>query len=274
MEDQELHRLRIIHEDTELLVVNKPAGLVCHPAKRGLTSSLSGRVRLYLGLDQPVHLINRLDRETSGVVVVAKTIGAARQLRRLWAAREVTKEYWALVHGHVVPDSATLEQPLGPDDASLVAVKDRVRPDGVSACTLFFVEQRLERAEGAFTWLRVRPRTGRKHQIRIHLASFGHPIVGDKLYGLDEQAYLDLARGTFSQQRWRALLLLPHQALHARAVSFSWKQSPFIVTADPDPWFHRFALGEPLGLSNEQWDAEFGDRDWTGLKAPAAANPR
>lgn len=260
MDDTAASGLRILHEDAELLLVNKPAGLVCHPAKRGLDSSLSGRVRLYLGLDQPVHLINRLDRETSGIVVIAKTLPVARELRRLWSSREVVKDYWAVVHGAVVPDSGTLEQPLGEDDRSVVAVKDRVRADGVPACTLFIVERRFERVDGVFTWLRVRPRTGRKHQIRIHLAHFGHPIVGDKLYGADEEAYLDLARGTFTRQRWGSLLLLPHQALHARSVSFIWNQAPFVATADPEPWFHPFVNGMPLDAFDHRWEEAFGNR--------------
>lgn len=237
--------LCVVYEDEDLLVLNKPAGLVCHPAKRGLLSSISGRVRLHLGMDQPVHLINRLDRETSGLIVVAKNVPAARRLRRLWAEREVEKVYWALVHGHVEAESGTLEDPLGPDEASPIAVKDCVRPDGVPAQTRYSVERRFARPEGCFTWLKVRPHTGRKHQIRIHLAHLGHPIVGDKVYGHDPQAYLDLVQGAFSLARWPGLLL-PFQALHAHSLAFDWNQQTFRATAEPEAWFTNFRDQHPL----------------------------
>jgi 23S rRNA pseudouridine1911/1915/1917 synthase len=246
--------LRIVHEDEDLLVLNKPAGLVCHPAKRGLESSLSGRVRLYLGLEEPVHLINRLDRETSGVVVAAKGIEAARRLRKLWAGRQVEKEYWAVVHGHIEREHLTLEGPLGPDEESPVVVKDCVRPDGAEARTEVEVLRRFEREEGRFTWLRVKPYTGRKHQIRIHLAHLGHPIVGDKLYGSDEQAYLDLSGSTFFAERWRPLLLLPYQALHAGRVVFEWGGGQFEALGEPEPWLMPFIDGAPLPSLPELWD--------------------
>src|SRR5471032_1007794 len=91
----------IIHEDDELLVVNKPAGLVCHPTKNGERSSLIGRARLHLGNSAPPHLVNRLDRETSGVVIVAKKSEVAGELGKILESRAVEKEYLAIVHGHV-----------------------------------------------------------------------------------------------------------------------------------------------------------------------------
>src|SRR5512136_914071 len=91
----------IIYEDGELLVINKPAGLVCHPTKADEYSSLISRARLYLGPGCQPHLVNRLDRETSGVTFVAKDLGVARDLRRLWEERQVEKDYLAIVHGHV-----------------------------------------------------------------------------------------------------------------------------------------------------------------------------
>src|SRR5436190_13759786 len=117
----------IIFEDPELLVINKPAGLVCHPTKTDEYSSLISRVRLYLGKQARPHLVNRLDRETSGVTVVAKTDEAALQLRRLWENRNVEKEYLAIVHGHVRNDQGTIDARLGKDDKSQVAIKDCVR---------------------------------------------------------------------------------------------------------------------------------------------------
>src|SRR5258708_13479686 len=93
--------VQIIYEDGELLVINKPAGLVCHPTKGDALSSLISRIRLHLGPESRPHLVNRLDRETSGVIVVAKTDAAARGLRRIWETRAVEKEYLALVHAHL-----------------------------------------------------------------------------------------------------------------------------------------------------------------------------
>src|SRR5712671_3329512 len=103
----------IIHEDAELLVVNKPAGLVCHPTKGDAYSSLISRVRLHLGPQANPHLVNRLDRETSGVTVVAKTAVVAGELGRIWETRGVTKEYLAIVHGHVRKEHGVIDAPLG-----------------------------------------------------------------------------------------------------------------------------------------------------------------
>src|SRR5438874_214199 len=137
----------VLHEDAELLVVNKPAGLVCHPTKTDEYSSLISRVRLYLGKDSHPQLVNRLDRETSGVTIVAKSAVAARQLRKIWESREVQKEYLAIVHAHVQQEHGTIDAPLGKDESSKVAVKDCVRADGVVALTEFWVEKRFQRAE-------------------------------------------------------------------------------------------------------------------------------
>src|SRR6266566_4060572 len=130
----------IVHEDDDLLVINKPAGLVCHPTKTDELSSLIGRVRLHLDKDARPHLVNRLDRETSGLTLIAKRDTTARELRRLWESRQVGKEYLAIVHGHVLEMSGTIEAPLGKDENSRVAIKDCVRPDGAPARTEFWVE--------------------------------------------------------------------------------------------------------------------------------------
>lgn len=239
----------VVYEDAELLAINKPAGLVCHPTKTDEYSSLISRVRLYLGKDAHPQLVNRLDRETSGVTIVAKSAVAARQLRKIWESREVEKEYLAIVHGHVQPDRGIIEAPLGKDEASKVAVKDCVRADGAAALTEFWVEKRFQRPEfsqsgnvSGFSLMRIRLHTGRKHQIRIHLAHIGHPIVGDKLYGGDEDLYLGLVEDRLTDEQ-RQLLILPNQALHASRVRFDWNGSEMSFEAQPEKIFSEFANG-------------------------------
>src|SRR4051812_8972774 len=171
----------VIAEDDDFLVINKPAGLVCHPTKGGVYSSLISRARLYLSGDEPPHMINRLDRETSGIVIVAKTVQVAARLRKQWEFREIEKEYLAIVHGKLPAKMLRISAPLTKDTDSRVAIKDKVALEGDPSETLV-IRRRIFNREGRdFSLVRLMPLTGRKHQLRIHLSHIGHPIIGDKL---------------------------------------------------------------------------------------------
>ncbi len=258
----------IIHEDADLLVVHKPADLVCHPTKGDEYSSLISRARIYLKQQHSSavthhasritpHLIHRLDRETSGLVVIAKNAATARELGKIWETRAVQKEYRAIVHGHVAADQGIIDAPLGKDETSPVAIKDCVRADGTPAQTEFFVEKRfthhasriwnppihqsIPNLPSAFTLLRLHPLTGRKHQIRIHLAHLGHPIVGDKIYGGDPDLYLALVEGRLTDEQ-RARLILPQHALHAGHIQFVWRGRNYDFVTPPETAFAQFLI--------------------------------
>src|SRR5918996_1852469 len=180
------------YEDAHLLVVAKPAGIVPHPTPSRRTGTLVNRllgmgIPLSEGGDRP-GIVHRLDAGTSGLLVVAKDDETHAAMRRLLADRKVRREYLALVRGSVQHDAFAVEAPLGRRGARVTVQ----RGTGVEASTDFTVRERLPGA----TLLVARPRTGRTHQIRVHLSALGHPILGDRTYrgGGDDAARLGLIR--------------------------------------------------------------------------------
>jgi 23S rRNA pseudouridine1911/1915/1917 synthase len=231
----------VVAEDEDFLVVNKPAGLVCHPTKGDPYSSLISRVRLYLGTQSTPHMINRLDRETSGIVIVAKGLDAGVYLRKLWESGEVQKEYLAIVHGAFPQGKTIIRTALGKDVASAVAIKDTVVESGKESETHALLVKQFKHAGRPLSLLRVVLLTGRKHQIRIHLAHVGHPIVGDKLYGGDENLYLAFVRDELTPAQKEQLITENH-ALHACRLTMPWFGAMRTYTCRPEIWFLRLAV--------------------------------
>jgi 23S rRNA pseudouridine1911/1915/1917 synthase len=201
----------ILHEDDEVIVVNKPGDVVCHPSKAGPWSSLAGAVREYAGL-AAAHLAFRLDRETSGVVVFAKNPVVAGRLQKSLRLRQAGKAYLAIMTGEL-PRPVTVDQPLGDDERSLVFAKSAVRAGGQPAVTHFTPLS----SGGGFTLVRVVTETGRKHQIRAHAQWLGMPLAGDKIYGPDAGCFLDFIDGGWTPALAEKLLL-PRQALHCAEI--------------------------------------------------------
>lgn len=217
----------IVYEDERVLVVNKPGDVVCHPSKAGPWSSLVGALREYTGLPT-VHLVFRLDRETSGVVVLAKDPKMASRLQVAMMERKVGKAYLAIMTGDL-PGPVTVDQPLGDDVRSPVFIKSAVvGPDegGQNAITHFTPVAR----GGGFTLARVVTETGRKHQIRAHAQWLGHSLVGDKIYGPDSRLYLDFIDHGFTEAL-AAQLFLPRQALHCAEIDLRPARMEHVFTA-------------------------------------------
>ncbi len=190
--------LDIVYEDDDLAVIDKPAGMMVH-AGAGATDDARNRGTLVnallhhlaslsaVGGELRPGIVHRLDKETSGLIVVAKNDAAHRKLSSQFAAREVKKKYVALVHGWVKKDSGTLTQSISRDPVRRMRMTTRLA-DGRTAVTHYRVVRRLDTQFGKFTLLDVKIDTGRTHQIRVHVAAMGHPVVGDTMYGAPRQA--------------------------------------------------------------------------------------
>jgi len=177
--------LTIIYEDDELLVIDKPAGLTVHPAPGHSSHTLVNALLSHLselpdsGEDRP-GIVHRLDKDTSGVMVVAKNVTAQENLMDQFKARTVIKRYQVLVKGHLSPKEGVIEAPVGRDPRHRQQMAVVPESRGREATTEYTVIGYI----GDFTLLEVRPVSGRTHQIRVHLKAIGFPVAGDKVYGV------------------------------------------------------------------------------------------
>lgn len=219
---------RVIDETDEYLVVDKPPLLLIHPTRPDGAPTLWNAVRELLAFEiangGQVSIINRLDRETSGLVLIAKTSEAARRFHLAMEHGAVRKQYVTIVHGWPGWDSTTVDAPIirqGRVKASAIWLKRAIDPRGAAATTVLEVVARFTKSTSAgdkFAVVRATPLTGRTHQIRVHLSSLGFPIVGDKIYGADEQLYLRFIETGWTDEL-AARLLLPRHALHSSRLS-------------------------------------------------------
>lgn len=229
----------VIGDDEDLIVINKPGDVVCHPSKAGPWSSLVGAVREHAQLEAS-HLIFRLDRETSGVVVFAKTARIASRLQKATQERRIRKSYLAILTGEM-PGLLSVDQPLGPDEESPVFVKSKVRADGQAAVTHY---QPLS-VGGGFTLARVVTETGRKHQIRAHAQWLGYPMVGDKIYGPDARCFLEFLEDGWTPALARRLLL-SRQALHCERIDLTQAGVDRVISAPMAEDMRTFCAGQGL----------------------------
>ncbi len=213
-------------EGGDWLVVSKPPHLLVHPTRPDGTITLLDHLRALLVCELAsggqVSLIHRLDRETSGLLLVAKTAEAARRFSLAMMRGGFGKEYLALVWGWPEWDARTVDAPLlrqGEKMPSAIWLRRTIHPDGAPARTRFETLRRFERDGARFALVRALPETGRLHQIRVHLAHTGHPVVGDKIYGRDENCYLRFIETGWTPDLARVLLLDRH-ALHAWRLTF------------------------------------------------------
>jgi len=219
---------KVVDESDDWIIVDKPAPLIVHPANGKIEANLLGGVEVLLSYEMEtgaaLSIITRLDRETSGIVLIAKHRLAARDLGWIFERRQARKEYLAIVHGWPEQEEWTCAAPVlrrGEVEASEIWLRQIVHQDGKDCETSFRVEQKLSRNGRPFSLIRCFPRTGRMHQIRVHLAHSGHPIVGDKLYSGDGGEYLEWIATGWSKDLAERLLLDRH-ALHAAVLSIPW----------------------------------------------------
>jgi 23S rRNA pseudouridine1911/1915/1917 synthase len=229
--------LDVLYEDKWLAVVNKPAGMMVH-AGSGATDDARNRGTLVnallhhmgkaenlsgVGGDLRPGIVHRLDKQTSGAIVVAKDDNTHRKLGEMFATRRVSKTYIALVHGRLTKENVTVNLPIARDLVRRTRMTTR-RPDGRTAVSHISVLERMATRFGAFTLVEVKIETGRTHQIRVHMQSLGHAVVGDTLYGAPR--LIDDAMASEKS------LQMERNFLHAAHLEFAHPQNGKLVAVD------------------------------------------
>jgi 23S rRNA pseudouridine1911/1915/1917 synthase len=215
---------QILFEDESLFVINKPAQLPVHPAGRYFFNTLLVHLKTQghqnpLKIEREFYLAHRIDKETSGVLILTKTKEVCAHITRQFAERTTQKRYLAIVRG-ACPEQFDVPLAMGKAPRSLIELKMATLPESEGGLPSFTAFKRLQ-TNGSFSLVECYPKTGRQHQIRVHLDAVGHPIVGDKLYGLPEREALRFYERQHLTPEAEAQLLLPRHALHAASIRFT-----------------------------------------------------
>lgn len=222
--------LDIVYEDDALSVINKPAGMMVH-AGSGATDSarncgtlVNALLSHYAELSHSADptrpgIVHRLDKQTSGIIIVARTDAAHMKLSEMFSRRQIRKTYLALVHGAVKQEKGTINAPISRDAIRRTRMTTRREEGARSAVSHYTVLERMDSRFGKFTLVSVRIETGRTHQIRVHLASIGHPVVGDTLYGAPAKLTTGIKRKKSDPEP--ETLFLDRNFLHAAELEFA-----------------------------------------------------
>jgi 23S rRNA pseudouridine1911/1915/1917 synthase len=210
--------IAVLYQDDALFIVDKPAGLPIHPTARYHHGTLVSQLKVRFGADFVAHPAHRLDRETSGIVVCARTTDASRALNDAFQQGRIEKEYLAIVEG-TTPEHYTVDAPIV-EGTELIRIAVRIdRELGKPALTAFQTLKHFTHQGLPHSLVCCRPKTGRQHQIRVHSQHASFPLVGDKMYGADPGYFDRFSKGVLETAAW-ARLKLPRHALHASSIRF------------------------------------------------------
>jgi 23S rRNA pseudouridine1911/1915/1917 synthase len=232
----------VIYEDEWVIALNKQEGIVCHPSWAGQTDTIANAVAFHSGKlsggDDPCRpgIVHRLDKNTTGVLLIAKTDEAHWRVSLQFERRTVKKEYFAICEGRVALDGDVIDRPLAPHPSTTQRmILQTASPPRQAMFKEAITEYRVVKRYRGYTTVALFPRTGRTHQLRVHMMSIGHPIVGDTMYGARTVSEMDLT-GEGSTEA-----LIAHQALHARRLQLMHPifEKPLVIEAPISPRIQR-----------------------------------